>query len=346
VQPYGGGLWTTWFDRDLTIAGRVIVGTGSNYEAKLLKIDRPILRIPTLAIHLDRDSGSHLEFNKQTQMLPILATSIKGQLDKEVEAKNSHHSVLLKLLAEELKCKVEDIRDFELSVVDTQKSVIGGICKEFIFSPRLDNLMMSFCALTALSEYADDAKSLANEKNIQMIVLFDHEEVGSQSSHGAGSPIVNEVVRRITASAEKFEVAIRKSFLISADMAHSVHPNYSDKHEPQHKPAMHKGTVIKWNVNQRYASTAATGFYLHELAKTNNIPVQDFVVRNDALCGSTIGPIVSGNTGIRTVDIGNPQLSMHSIREMCATSDLTYAVNLLKVFFLQFTELDEKLTVD
>jgi len=253
---------------------------------------------------------------------------------------------LLKLLANELKCKVEDIRDFDLSLFDCQPSVIGGLNNEFIFSGRLDNLMMSFCSLKGLLNALKDDHFLAEETNVWTISLFDHEEVGSASAHGAASPLVNDLVRRVTGSSEAFELAIRRSFLVSADMAHAVHPNYSSKHDPLHKPAIHKGTVIKNNINQRYATTPVTATVLREIAKKNNIPIQDFVVRNDAVCGSTIGPIISANTGIRTVDIGNPQLSMHSIREMCGVSDVTHGSNLLKFFFQQFSKLDAQLHVD
>jgi len=346
VEPYGGGLWTTWFDRDLTLAGRVVVATSTSstetkFQSRLMKLDRPILRIPTLAIHLDRESGAKLEFNKQTQLIPILATSIKSSLESTTK-----ESALHRILASELKCNVSDIAEFELSVVDTQKAVLGGLHNEFIFSPRLDNLMMSFCSLTALLEASKDVKTIDNEKNVIAIALFDHEEVGSGSTHGAASPIVNEFVKRLCHSEELVECAIRKSFLISADMAHSVHPNYSDKHDPNHKPSMHQGVVIKHNSNQRYATNSVTSFLLKEIARSNKIPLQEFVVRNDSLCGSTIGPIISTRTGIRTVDVGNAQLSMHSIREMCGVVDVTHAVDLFKAFFQQFTTLDEQLIVD
>jgi len=309
----------------------------------LIKINRPIMRIPTLAIHLNRDSSDKLEFNKQTHLLPILCTSVQAKLEEK--DKNSSQAIIMNLLASELKCKVEDIKDFELSVIDTQASVIGGIHNEFIFSPRIDNLMMSFCSLTALIESCKN-DSLASDKNIRSIVLFDNEEIGSQTAHGAASPMVNELIKRVTNSPELFEIAIRKSFMISADMAHAIHPNYSDKHDGNHKPLMHKGVVLKENANHRYATIATTSLIIRELGTKYNVPIQDFVVRNDSLCGSTIGPIVSGNTGIRTVDVGNPQLSMHSIREMCATSDITYAVTLFKGFFTDFVSLDESLKVD
>jgi len=341
VQTYGGGLWTTWFDRDLGLAGRVIVEENGSFVGKLVHIDRPLLRIPTLAIHLDRDSGNKLEFNKQTQMVPVLATNIVNQLLQKEEKKDETkktHPIILQMLSQELGVSVEKIKDFDLSIVDTQKATLGGPYQEFLFSPRLDNLMMSFCALNSLIDTTD----LSNEKNVLGCLLFDHEEVGSESAQGAGSPILSELIKRVTNNSELLEVAIRNSFLISADMAHAVHPNYSDKHESNHKPMMHKGVVIKTNTNQRYATNLETGFFVRTLCNQNNVPFQEFVVRNDVLCGSTIGPILAGNTGIRTVDIGLPQLSMHSIREQMATSDVTHGISLLKAFYSQFTELDAK----
>jgi len=299
------------------------------------------LRIPTLAVHLDRDSGNKLEFNKQDQLMPIFATTLKTTFEKDDQGRRN---VLRTLLATELKCLAGDIVDFELCLYDTQKSTIGGVFNEFIFSPRLDNLMMSFVALTSVLESLKD-NNLAQEKNVRAIALFDHEEVGSDSTHGAGSPIMNELVKRLS-TPDLFEIAIRKSFLVSADMAHAVHPNYASKHDSNHKPAIHKGVVIKNNSNQRYATNLETGFFLRQIAQRNNIPIQEFVVRNDTLCGSTIGPIIASHTGIRTVDIGNPQLSMHSIRETCGTSDVTHAVNLLSSFFQQFTALDEATKTD
>ncbi|PRP75491.1 hypothetical protein PROFUN_10669 [Planoprotostelium fungivorum] len=341
VSTYGGGLWTTWFDRDLGLAGRVIVKDGDKYEGRLVRIDRPILRIPTLAVHLDRESSNKLEFNKQDQLIPILSTAIMSELNQEY----NENTVLVELIAKEMGVAAENIKDFEIHLYDTQKSTIGGLFNEFIFSARLDNLCMSFCSLQSLLEYSKNSSAISNEKNVVGITLFDHEECGSDSAQGAGSPMVNELFRRLNPP-HLVEQSVRRSFLISADMAHAVHPNYATKHEKNHKPQMHHGVVIKTNNNQRYATNSETGFLLKEIARRNNIPTQDFVVRNDVMCGSTIGPIIASGVGIRTVDIGNPQLSMHSIRETCGTADLTHAVGLLGKYFEEFTALDETVTID
>lgn len=207
----------------------------SRYEGRLVRIDKPILRIPTLAVHLDRESGNKLEFNKQDQLTPIFSTGY-------MLGENTEEKILKEILAKELKVDSEDIREYEIHLCDTQKAVIGGLLNEFIFSGRLDNLHMSFCALHSLLEYSKDTAAIEQEKNVIGIALFDHEEIGSDSPQGAGGPIMNEIFRRLNGPA-LVEQSIRKSFLVSADMAHAVHPNYASKHENKHKPELHKGTV-------------------------------------------------------------------------------------------------------
>jgi len=355
VEPYGSGLWHTWFDRDLTVAGRVIVSVGEGeFEHRLVRIKRPILRVPNLAIHLTpADERSAFKFNTQTHLgFPVLATSIKDTLNKRSnETKPAHQPLLLQLLADELNVDPSKIYDFELSVCDTQPACVGGALNEFIFSPRLDNLMMSYCCLTGFLE-ATTAESVTNDTRIRLVALFDNEEIGSQSAHGAGSNMMPQTIERILVcsgagtSIDAIQRAYRQSYLISADMAHSIHPNYPEKHEENHQPMMQKGVAIKYNANQRYATTSVTAFLLKELARQHSLPIQEFVVRNDSPCGSTIGPILASGCGIRTVDIGLPQLSMHSIREMCGADDVPKAVALLRAFYSEFTKLDESLVVD
>jgi len=349
VETYGGGLWYTWFDRDLTVGGRVIVKNGESYESRLVYIPRPIMRIPSLAIHLDRTVNEQgFKFNAETATLPVLETAIKAALSTPGEA--THNAAFIGLIAQTLDVKVEDIVNFELSLCDTQDAVIGGINNEFIFSGRLDNLMSSFCAIEALCLAATE-ESLAEEENVRMVCLFDHEEIGSQSAYGAASPIVYDSMLRISESLAKgtpvdMFLTKNKSFMISADMAHAIHPNFGEKHENNHRPYMHKGPVIKFNANQRYATSSETSLVIEHFATANGIPIQKFVVRNDAPCGSTIGPILSSELGVRTVDIGNPQLSMHSIREMCGVDDTYYCVQLCKAFFEGFAALNKNLKID
>ncbi|KAI8903670.1 peptidase M18 [Powellomyces hirtus] len=357
VQTYGGGLWHTWFDRDLGIAGRAFVKTADNkYEHRLVQIARPILRIPTLAIHLDRGVNDAFKFNNEVQLTPILAAAATKALNAESAPNADQHApLLLKLLAEEMKVEASQIGDFELCLYDTQPSAIGGAENEYIFSARLDNLMMSYCSVTALINSATTA-SLEKDSNIRVVVLFDNEEVGSVSAHGAGSNLLEVTLRRLAAEVgaddqtkaqqSGFERAMTRSLLISADMAHAIHPNYVEKHEENHRPYMNKGVVVKQNANQRYATTAVSTTLLREVAKRAGVPLQEFVVRNDSPCGSTIGPMLSAQLGLRTIDVGNAQLSMHSIRETCGTEDVKSAIDLFESFFHDFAAVDASITVD
>jgi len=225
VQVYGGGLWHTWFDRDLSLAGRVMIapGDGKKLQSRLVHIDKPLLFIPNLAIHLDRNVNSEgFKPNLENHLVPILATEVKAGLQKSEPSQN-HHPVLINCLAKELSCKPEEIRDFELSLFAVQPPCIGGANDEFVFSPRLDNLGMSFCSIRAL---LDADSSLANDTNIRMVTLFDHEEIGSQSAHGAASNMLHSVIKRIT-NGVKTEAAIAKSLLVSADMAHACSQSLS-----------------------------------------------------------------------------------------------------------------------
>ncbi|KAI9218805.1 peptidase M18 [Blastocladiella britannica] len=353
VQTYGGGLWHSWFDRDLGIAGRVIINGNTQ---KLIKIDRPILRIPTLAIHLDRGVNEGFTFNKETQLQPLLCSQAESELNAPASKDDKHHSVLLAAIAEEAGCKPEEIDDVELCLFDTQPAVIGGALSEYVFAPRCDNLCMSFTSLKALIAHADNSAAVANDASVAVVALFDNEEVGSLSAYGADSHMLESTLRRITAgvpgtpaghaSSTLFEEAVQKSYLVSADMAHALHPNYADKHEAEHTPRINAGVVIKHNANQRYATTAPTAALLRAAAKAAGVSLQEFVVRNDSPCGSTIGPILSGKLGLRTIDVGNPQLSMHSIREQAGVKDIEEAVLLFTALFKEYVKIDQELIVD
>jgi aspartyl aminopeptidase len=346
VQTYGGGLWRTWFDRDLSVAGRVVYGTHGKLQSQLICIPEPIVRIPSLAIHLRPPE----EVNNESHLAPILASQVKDQLSKDGEP---HHQSFLKLLAERLGRDLQfltpldpaEIVDFELSLYDTQPAAIGGLHREFIFSPRLDNLMSSFCALHAIIN-SSTAASLAEEENVRVCLLFDNEEVGSTSFQGAASSLLEHLFSRVNATlataatpADALECSYSRSFLISADMAHGVHPNYTDKHEARHRPALHKGPVLKHNCNLRYATSSVTAAFIKMIARRHEIPIQEFVVRQDGPCGSTIGPMISAK-GVRVVDLGIPQLSMHSIREMCGIDDVSHAYRLFAAFYSEFAAFD------
>ena len=324
VETYGGVLLTTWTDRDLSLAGRVIIKGKKQPQSKLILFDEPLLRIPQLAIHLNRDVNEKgLSLNKQNHLPPIFSLSDK---------KGSNKNLLEKRVAQKLKCKSADILNMELSLYDTQSGAIGGAEGEFIFSSRLDNLASCHAALQALTE------SKIKDPMTRVIAFYDDEEVGSDSAQGAGSPFLKDVLERLTLESdnprETFFRSMANSFFISADMAHAVHPNYPEKHDPQHMPVLNGGPVIKCNSNQRYATEGVSSAWFEMLCKKAGVPVQKFVVRSDLGCGSTIGPITAANLGIRTVDVGNPMLSMHSIREMAGAKDHLPLIKAFKEYFI------------
>jgi aspartyl aminopeptidase len=331
VMLYGGGLWNSWFDRDLTLAGRVVLNQGERLETRLLHIKRPILSLPELAIHLS-SNREKFEYNKETHLKPILC-SLLLENKSHPEGSKKHPTGLLHLIAQELECEIENISDLELHVVDTNPAQITGLYQEFISSPRLDNLMSCYCALQALSESTSDGK------DIKLWAGYDNEEVGSVSITGADSIITLNALNRILSvlhpslSTDLKQVILRKSFALSADMAHAIHPNFSDKHHPQHAPKMHEGVVIKINANQKYATDFVGSGIIKALASRNSIPFQEFIVKNDSPCGATIGTMLAANTGIRVVDVGAPQFAMHSCREIMGTDDAYYYYSFMKSFY-------------
>ena len=347
VECYGGGIWHTWFDRDLSIAGRVLVRQNDKIHHKLVHINKPILKIPNLAIHLNRDKKGSFSPNLENHLIPILATAIKENLlkDKKSEKKadkeegskkqvDKHHSILIDMICKELHCSSEDITDLELILCDHQPAVIGGALDEFIFGSRLDNQGGSYCSIKSLIESCEDESSLENETGIRMAAIYDHEEIGSESAQGAASALTEQVLRRI--DPDNYELKISKSFLISADQAHALHPNYSDVHEENHKPSINGGIVLKYCGDQRYATNSISASVLREAAKIAKVPIQDYVFKNDNVRGSTIGPIMATKLGVSTVDIGMPQLAMHSIRETSSTLSITQYIDLLRSFYQNY----------
>eukprot|EP00557_Chaetoceros_sp_GSL56_P000963 CAMPEP_0176501708 /NCGR_PEP_ID=MMETSP0200_2-20121128/14319_1 /TAXON_ID=947934 /ORGANISM="Chaetoceros sp., Strain GSL56" /LENGTH=492 /DNA_ID=CAMNT_0017900641 /DNA_START=490 /DNA_END=1968 /DNA_ORIENTATION=- len=383
VECYGGGLWHTWLDRDLGVSGRVFVKSSSPSEnggqeeiivSKLVKLDRAVVRVPSLAIHLQTAKEREaLEINKEDHLVPILSMVLEKALTKgttiapeeetekqqqqpeEDDGWTEHQEpILLEMLANELQVNVKDIIDFELNLFDVQKASLGGAFSEFVHSARLDNLSSCFMAVEALVEHTSQEGSLESDVDISLVALFDHEEVGSESTTGAGSPIIQEAVSRICQAflsqeessispSDATAITLAKSFVLSVDQAHAIHPNYSSKHEKGHAPKMNHGMVIKRNSNQRYATNAVTGLIIREIAKKAGMkqPIQEFVVRNDCGCGTTIGPIISSTTGIRAIDLGCPQWSMHSIRETMGTCDFRHGVDLFCAFFQYFRQVDD-----
>jgi aspartyl aminopeptidase len=302
IEVYGGVLLNSWLDRDLGIAGRLLVREASGAIAsKLVTIAKPVLRVPQLAIHLDREvNDKGLVLNRQEHLAPIYGLA--------------GGTSMLAYVAEQAGVERERIAGSELMLFDLAVPTLGGVDNELIFSARLDNLAMCHAATTALAQTKTPTA-------ISVIALFDHEEVGSASAAGAGSAVLPRVLERLARDRETFLQACARSTCISADMSHAVHPNYAGKHEPRHKPKLNSGPVIKTNVQQRYATTAATAAMFETLCREEEVPVQQYVVRTDLACGSTIGPITSTLLGIETVDVGNPMLSMHSARELGGAKD-------------------------
>lgn len=304
VEVYGGVLLSSWLDRDLGIAGRVLVADGPVITSHLVTIARPLLRVPQLAIHLDREvNDKGLILNRQEHLAPIYGL-----------AGTAGARGMRQIVAEAAGVDPERIVGTDLMLFDLAAPTLGGANDELIFSARLDNLAMSHAATTALA-------GVTRPTAISAIALFDHEEIGSESVAGAGSAVLPRILERLVGDRGAFLQACARSTCVSADMAHAVHPNYAGRHEPRHKPQLNGGPVIKINAQQRYATTAATAAMFAELCRAEAVPVQQYVVRTDLPCGSTIGPITSTLLGIPTVDVGNPMLSMHSIREMAGSRD-------------------------
>lgn len=329
VETYGGVLLSTWLDRDLSFAGRIAVQReGTRVETHLLDMRRPLLRIPNLAIHLNRDVNTNgLLLNPEEHLLPIAGLQACGSL------------ALRSLLAEELgkqgvQAQPNDVLSWDLCLYDVQASSLGGLNEEILNAPRLDNLASSHAGLSAL------LATRAEVPHTCGLVLYDHEEVGSRSAQGAASTFLLDTLHRLGASLEGGDgqaaaQAVARSFLISADMAHAVHPNYTTRHEPRHRPVLGGGPVIKTNVNQAYATDAESAGRFLAWCRHAQVSAQHFVSRNDMPCGGTIGPITAGRLGIRTIDVGNPLLAMHSVREMAATADVAAMARVLEAFYAQ-----------
>ena len=322
VEVYGGPILATFTDRDLSIAGRVTVRTASGFETRLIKFDEALMRLPNLAIHMNREvNNKGLVLNKQTQ-LPL----IFGEGREGVKADEQ----FLQHLAQALTVNAQDILTFELNIFDTQKGVFWGANKEFIANSQLDNLASCHAAVTALIETKKPASSC-------ICALFDHEEVGSESTTGASGSFLADVVNRITASQQLDEEArlrtLAQSFFISADMAHAYHPNHPAAYEPCHHVLVNKGPVIKSNANQRYSTNAESAAKFITLCESAGVPYQQYAHRTDLGCGSTIGPIVASNLGVASVDVGNPMWAMHSLRESAGVLDHGYMIAALKALF-------------
>ena len=318
VEVYGGALLAPWFDRDLSLAGRVTFREGGKVQSLLIDFQLPIAVIPNLAIHLNREANQGWAINPQNELPPILA-QVSG------DDKLDFRALLTERLAEEHGVSADAVLDYELSFYDTQSAAVIGLNQEFIAGARLDNLLSCYAGLQALLAAEGDESCV--------LVCTDHEEIGSCSACGADGPFLEQVLRRVLPEGGDFVRCIQKSLLVSADNAHGVHPNYADKHDANHGPKLNAGPVIKVNSNQRYATNSETAGFFRHLCLAEEVPVQSFVVRSDMGCGSTIGPITASQLGVRTVDIGLPTFAMHSIRELAGSQDLAHLVKVLTAFY-------------
>jgi len=318
VEIYGGALLAPWFDRDLSLAGRVTFrNVDGALDSRLIDFQRPVAVVPNLAIHLNRGVNDGLAINPQTDMPPILAHSLDGGRDLRA-------LLASQLASEHPDCEGAQVLDYELSFYDTQRPAQLGLDGDFFSAARLDNLLSCHAGLNALLDSDGEQPCL--------LVCTDHEEIGSSSCCGADGPFLEDVLRRlISDDAERIQV-IQRSLLVSADNAHAVHPNFAMKHDENHGPKLNAGPVIKINNNQRYATNSETAAFFRDLCARADVPVQTFVVRSDMGCGSTIGPITSSRLGVRTVDIGAPTFAMHSIRELAGSRDPGYLISVLTAF--------------
>lgn len=325
TEVYGGPIMSTWFDRPLSLAGRVIVkgADAMNPQTRLLFCKRPLMQISNLAIHFNRQVNDGVKLSKQKDMLPIL-----GIVQDELEKGN----MLMNLICDEVDCKAKDILDFDLYLYDATPACTFGMHNEFLSSGRLDDLSMVHAGLQALIQSGDNVP-----ETTQVLAIFDNEETGSQTKQGAGSPFLASILQRIDLAQgetlEGFYCAVEKAFMISADNAHGWHPNYSDKYDPTNHPVLGGGPVIKFNAAQKYASDAASAAIFASICQEAGVPCQRFVNHSDVAGGSTLGNILASSLPLRGVDMGNPVLAMHSVRETASCADHEYCIRAFTQFY-------------
>ena len=308
VEVYGGPLLATWFDRDLSIAGRVVCATTEGILTTLLiDFKRPVAIIPSLAIHLDREANNGRAINKQKELTPIFSQITGG------DTLNFSSILAEQINKQHPDTQVATIMGFDLFCYDCQPPSFLGLGNEFITGSRLDNLLSCFVGITAMTETRAD--------NNRLLICNNHEEIGSITAAGAQGSFLHSILKRIMPDSVSQHRALRGSFFISLDNAHGTHPNFSDKSDPEHMPLLNHGPALKTNANQRYATTSVSGAIYRTIAAEAGVATQDFVMRSDMACGSTIGPHTAARLGIPTVDVGAPTLAMHSIREMTGSHD-------------------------
>ncbi|HWP00754.1 MAG TPA: M18 family aminopeptidase [Methylococcus sp.] len=322
VEIYGGPILATFADRDLSLAGRLCVRSASGVEVRLVRFPRPLVRLPNLAIHMNREVNREgLKFHLQNE-LPLLWT-LAGDLPAEEQFR--------RLLAEQADCEPADILAWDLNVFDTQPGAFWGPEREFLADGQLDNLASCHAALRALL-------AAGEPEAVVVTAFFDHEEIGSETHKGADGALLPDILNRIasalTLDGEDYRRAIGASFMVSADMAHAYHPNFPQAYEPQHLVVVNRGPVVKTNASGRYATDALAEARFLRLCEEAGVPWQRYVHRTDLACGSTIGPMISARLGVPTVDVGSPMWAMHSARESAGTLDHTYMIRVLTRFLL------------
>lgn len=324
VEIYGGPLLNSWLDRELQLAGRLVLLDGTEH----LTATGPMLRFPQLAIHLDRAANDGLTLDKQRHMNPVWGLGNPGNAD------------LLAVLASHVRgadVKAADIGGYDVVLADTQAPAVFGGDGEFFASGRLDNLSATHAGLVALIAHASAPDGAGTAAPIAVLAAFDHEEIGSNSRSGACGPILEDVLVRISdglgATASQRRQALAASFCVSADAGHAVHPNYAERHDPANHPVLNGGPLLKINANQRYATDANGAAFWARLCGEAGVPYQEFVSNNAIPCGSTIGPLTATRLGIRTVDVGVPLLSMHSARELCGVEDPRRLAAVTELFY-------------
>lgn len=328
TEVYGGPIMSTWFDRPLSLAGRVIVkGSDALHpETRLLHIRRPLLIIPNLAIHFNRQVNDGVKLSKQKDMLPLMANYVTEQMQRD--------GVLMTLIAEELGITIDSILDFDLYLYDVSPACTVGLNQEFISGGRLDDLSMVHASLEALLGATGDNPV---PEVTRVMAVFDNEETGSQTKQGAGSPFLRSMLERLVmaqgGTADDFYRAVEQAYMISADNAHAWHPNYSEKYDPTNHPVLGGGPVIKLNAAQKYATDAMSAAIFASLCKEAGVPCQHFVNHSDVAGGSTLGNILASSLPLRGVDMGNGVLGMHSIRETASVADHIYCVKAFKQLY-------------
>ena len=331
VEKYGGALYAPWLDRPLSVAGRVIAETEDGIETRLVNIDRDLLIIPNLAIHFNREVNDGYRFNLQKDLLPLLGEISDHPVDEDVDRESADAgSSFLALIAGEAGVRPEQVLDADLYIYCRMKAGYVGLHNEYITSGRLDDLQCAFASLQGFLR-AEPTDSVA------VHCVFDNEEVGSGSKQGAGGTFLYDTLQRINTAfgrtEEDYMRAVASSFMVSADNAHAVHPNHPDKSDPTNRPYMNRGIVIKYNASQRYVTDAVSAAIFRSICRKAGVPWQTFANRSDMLGGSTLGQIALSQVSLNAVDIGLPQLAMHSPYETAGAKDTAYLIEAARVLF-------------